>query len=149
MASPRDIGRLLDILHATTIALILHGRRDLSARQLAIFLTCYLDEGPHTVRGLAAKLGASTSAVTQALHRLARFGLIARKPDPRDGRSVMIVRTADGTAFLQRIRIFMSKATKASAGAIHRGALLHTAVPTPHSADTAPIQRHSNSPVRH
>jgi hypothetical protein len=37
---------------------------DLSARQLGVFRTCYLNDGPQTVRDLAAELDVSRQQVT-------------------------------------------------------------------------------------
>lgn len=50
----------------------------LSARQMAIMLTVYLTDGPHTVRGLTSNLAISKPAVTRALDQLADLNLIAR-----------------------------------------------------------------------
>src|SRR4029453_11931735 len=47
----------LKLLHEFTYALVKDKEPDLSARQLAILLTIYLEPPPHTVRGVAAKLG--------------------------------------------------------------------------------------------
>ena len=43
------------LLHAIS-GLIGRDEADLTARQLAVFLICTLEEGPHTVRGLAAPI---------------------------------------------------------------------------------------------
>ena len=40
---------------------------DLSMRQAAILLTVYLVPPPHTVRGLAARLGVTKPVITRAL----------------------------------------------------------------------------------
>ena len=72
-----------------------------SARQLGVFLTCYLETEAQTVRGLAAKLGVSKPAITRALDRLSEFDLVRRKTDPLDRRSVLVQRTATGMAFLR------------------------------------------------
>ena len=60
----------------------------------------YLDEGPHTVRRLAALFGICKSAVTRALDRLGGLGLARRQVDPRDRCSVLVHRTEFGWAFL-------------------------------------------------
>ena len=46
----------LRLLHEFAHALVTDDEPDLSARQLAVLLTIYLEPPPHTVRGLAAKL---------------------------------------------------------------------------------------------
>lgn len=73
---------------------------DLSARQLAITLQVYMEEGPHTVRGLAADLNVSKPAVTRALDRLTDLGIVRRQKDPRDRRSVLVLRTVRGSVYL-------------------------------------------------
>jgi DNA-binding MarR family transcriptional regulator len=73
---------------------------DLSARQMAILLTVYIKEGPHTVRGLAAGLNISKPAVTRALDRLAELKFTHRVKDEQDRRNVLIQRTVRGSAFL-------------------------------------------------
>ena len=44
-------GRPVGILRETVVALVRRDGPDLSARQLGVFLTCYLRDGGHTVRG--------------------------------------------------------------------------------------------------
>ncbi len=83
---------------------------DLSARQLGVFLTCYLDPEAQTVRGLAAKLGVSKPAITRALDRLTEFDLVKRKTDPLDRRSVLVQRTPAGMSFLRELRSVLREA---------------------------------------
>src|SRR5271165_6543064 len=59
MAVPPTPDQLVAMLKHTTVTLVRRSGPDLSARQLAVFLTCYLMEGGHTVRGLAADLRVS------------------------------------------------------------------------------------------
>jgi DNA-binding MarR family transcriptional regulator len=84
---------------------------DLSARQLGVFLTCYLNDGGHTVRGLAAELNVSKPAITRALDRLGELDLARRKVDPMDRRSVLVQRTTKGSAFLRDVRGIMTEAS--------------------------------------
>ena len=51
--------RMVGVLRDTVVSLVRRDGPDLSARQLGVFLTVYLAEGPHTVRGLAAELNVS------------------------------------------------------------------------------------------
>lgn len=74
---------------------------DLSARQMALLLTVYLTPPPHTVRGLAVALNISKPAVTRALDRLGEFGLVKRKVDDADRRSVLVQRTVKGSVYLR------------------------------------------------
>ena len=94
----------IGILRETIVALVRSDGPDLSARQLAVLLTVYLGDGPHTVRGLAADLQVSKPAITRALDRLGELDLARRKVDPADRRSVLVQRTAKGAAFLDHLR---------------------------------------------
>ena len=87
---------------------------DLSARQMAILLTVYLADPPHTVRGLAADLRISKPAVTRALDRLGRLGLARRKVDAADRRNILVQRTVRGSVFLSEFSELV-RATGASA----------------------------------
>src|SRR6202008_508116 len=100
----------IEVLRQTTVSLVRRDGPDLSARQLAVFLTCYLETEAQTVRGLAAKLNVSKPAITRALDRLAEFDLVRRKTDPLDRRSVLVQRTASGMAYLREIRTILARA---------------------------------------
>ena len=120
MAASPTADQLVGILRETIVALVRRDGPDLSARQLGVFLTCYLQDGAHTVRGLAATLNVSKPAITRALDRLGELDLARRKVDPADRRSVLVQRTLKGTAFLRDLRGIMGDATtttkKAEAG---------------------------------
>jgi hypothetical protein len=58
---------------------------DLTERQMLILLTIYLETPPHTVRGLAAKLGVTKPVITRALDTMGAMGLVSRKRDEADG----------------------------------------------------------------
>ncbi|MFA5040091.1 MAG: helix-turn-helix domain-containing protein [Bdellovibrionales bacterium] len=73
---------------------------DLSARQMALMLSVYLGDGPHTVRGLAAALKISKPAVSRALDRLGELGYIRRQRDDLDHRNVLVQKTAGGADYL-------------------------------------------------
>jgi DNA-binding MarR family transcriptional regulator len=73
---------------------------DLSARQMAIMLSVYLDPPARTVRLLAAELEISKLAVTRALDVLSKLGFVRRARDPDDKRSVLIHRTVKGSVYL-------------------------------------------------
>ena len=88
---------------------------DLSARQMAIALRVYMEDGPHTVRGLAADLAISKPAVTRALDRLSDLGLVRRQKDPADRRSIVILRTVKGSVFLSDFADLVIDAARASA----------------------------------
>lgn len=110
MATTTSPDHLIAILRDTIVALVRRDGPDLSARQLGVFLTCYLQEGAHTVRGLAAELHVSKPAITRALDRLGELDLARRKIDPMDRRSVLVQRTLKGTGFLRDLRAIMGEA---------------------------------------
>jgi len=91
----------LDLWRGAIVESVRREAPDLSARQMALMLTVYLTPPPHTVRGLAATLNISKPAITRALDRLSELGLIRRKPDETDRRSVLIQRTVKGSVFLR------------------------------------------------
>ncbi|NHO31545.1 MarR family transcriptional regulator [Acetobacter fallax] len=101
---------LVSVLRDTIVSLVRRDGPDLSSRQLAVFLTCYLQEEGHTVRGLAAELNVSKPAITRALDRLGELDLARRKVDPLDRRSVLVQRTLKGAAYLREIRSIMGEA---------------------------------------
>jgi DNA-binding MarR family transcriptional regulator len=120
MAAHNSPDQLVGILRDTVVALVRRDGHDLSARQLGVFLTVYLGEGPHTVRGLAASLNVSKPAITRALDRLGELELARRKTDPQDRRSVLVQRTGKGTNFLRDVRGVMVEAS----------VVAHTAAPS-------------------
>jgi DNA-binding MarR family transcriptional regulator len=101
----------ISLLRETIVSLVRRDGVDLSARQLGVFLTCYLQDGGHTVRGLAANLNISKPAITRALDRLGELDFTRRKVDPLDRRSVLVQRTARGSAFLRDLRNIMLEAS--------------------------------------
>lgn len=110
MAAQSNPDQQVTILRDTVVALVRRDGPDLSARQLGVFLTVYLTDGPHTVRGLAAELNVSKPAITRALDRLGELDLARRKVDPMDRRSVIVQRTLKGSGFLRDLRQIMSEA---------------------------------------
>lgn len=95
---------LLPALDKAVLSLVRRGGEDLSIRQLGVFLTIYLEAGPHTVRSLSARFGICKPAVTRALNRLGELDLARRKVDSRDRRSVLVQRTGAGWDLLGELR---------------------------------------------
>lgn len=93
----------LELWRTTLLRGVREAGPDLTARQLALLLTLYLAEGPHTVRGLAAELGISKPAVTRALDRLGQLGFARRRRDEADKRNVLVDRTSKGASFLDEL----------------------------------------------
>ena len=95
--------RRLDLIHQAIVGLVRRDGPDLTARQLAVLLTTYLESDAQTVRGLAAQLHVAKPAITRALDRLTEFDLVRRKQDPLDRRSVLVQRTTAGMGFLHEL----------------------------------------------
>ena len=98
-----DVSELqaLDIWRRTAVGSVRRDAPDLSARQMALLLSVYLTPAPHTVRGLSELLKVSKPAITRAIDRLTELGLIRRKVDENDRRSVLLQRTVKGSVFLR------------------------------------------------
>ena len=126
MPNQSSTDQLVGILRDTIVALVRRDGPDLSARQLGVFLTCYLQDDAHTVRGLAADLNVSKPAITRALDRLSELDLARRKVDPADRRSVLVQRTLKGAAFLRDLRSIMTEANVPA----RKSAAAHVAEPS-------------------
>jgi len=107
----------LDIWRSALVANVRRDAPDLSARQMAVLLTVYMTEPPHTVRGLAEILNVSKPAITRAIDRLGEFGLARRKTDPRDRRSIVVQRTVKGSVYLAEFAEIIGVAAKERARA--------------------------------
>ncbi len=102
---PVDIrpAQALKLWHDVMLDLVRDGDPDLSARQMTILLTVYLEPPPHTVRGLARKLDVTKPAITRALDTMGRMKLVSRRRDENDRRNVIIQRTVEGALYLERL----------------------------------------------
>jgi DNA-binding MarR family transcriptional regulator len=68
---------------------------------MALMLLVYLTPGPHTVRGLAERLGVSKPVITRALNTLGALGYLRRVRDESDRRNVFVAKTGNGQDFLE------------------------------------------------
>lgn len=103
----------LRILYGLNLDLVVSREVDLSSRQLAILLTVYLEQPPHTVRGLAQRLNVTKPVITRALDSMGELDLVARRRDPADRRNVIVQRTVKGSLYLQRLAdLFSDKLTQ-------------------------------------
>ncbi len=91
----------------TLIDYVQSGEPDLTNRQMALLMLVYLTPGPHTVRGLAAELDVSKPVVTRALNTLSALGYLRRERDQDDRRNIFVVRTRDGTNFLDGFQRYL------------------------------------------
>lgn len=103
MAVQMRPGQALRLWHDVSLAMVRDDEPDLSARQITVLITIYLDPQPHTVRALAAKLQVTKPVITRALDTMGRLGLVTRKRDPSDRRNVLVQRTVNGALFLERL----------------------------------------------
>ncbi len=103
----------------TLIHYVRSGQPDLTNRQMALLMLIYLTPGPHTVRGIASTLGVSKPVVTRALNTLGSLGYLRRERDQDDRRNIFVVRTKDGTQFLENFKRYL----RASEGSPARSAI--------------------------
>lgn len=103
----------LQLLHELAFALVSDSDPDLSARQLAILLTIYLDPPPHTVRGLAARLNVTKPVITRALDSMGERELLTRRRDEADRRNVIVQRTQKGSQVVERLADILAAAARA------------------------------------
>lgn len=106
---PRDA---LSLWHDVALELVQGGEFDFSLRQLTILFTIYLEDPPHTVRGLAAKLKVTKPVITRALDTMGQRDLLKRRRDEDDRRNVMIERTDHGAALVEKIGALISARAK-------------------------------------
>ncbi|MGI4878688.1 MAG: MarR family winged helix-turn-helix transcriptional regulator [Janthinobacterium lividum] len=95
------IGEPLAAWMGTLIDYVQSARPDLTNRQMALLMVVYLMPGPHTVRGLAARLHVSKPVVTRALNTLGALGYLRRQKDDSDLRNIFVEQTPTGLAFLE------------------------------------------------
>jgi len=93
----------LRLWNDVTFDLVRDNDQDLTARQMAVLLTVYLEPPPHTVRGLAKKLGVTKPVITRALDTMGRLKLLTRKRDETDRRNVLVHRTLEGALAVERL----------------------------------------------
>ena len=103
MAIGLTSGEALRLWHAVHMHFVRDQEPDLSARQMALLLTIYLEAPPHTVRGLAGKLAVSKPVITRALDSMGKHDLVTRRRDEHDRRNVLVQRTVKGALFLERL----------------------------------------------
>ncbi|MBA4782493.1 MAG: MarR family transcriptional regulator [Rhizobiales bacterium] len=96
-------GLALRLWQQVNLDLVLEGDMDLSYRQISILLTIYLEPPPHTVRGLARRLGVTKPVITRALDTMGKQGLVTRERDEKDRRNVVIQRTVEGALYVEKL----------------------------------------------
>jgi DNA-binding MarR family transcriptional regulator len=99
----------LRLLRDFSLGMVTGDEPDLSARQIAILLVIYLEPPPHTVRGLAARLGVTKPVITRALDSMGRIELVNRRRDEADRRNVVIQRTVKGALYVEMLGDLMAR----------------------------------------
>lgn len=92
----------------TLVDYVRSGKPDLTNRQMALMMTVYIGNGPHTVRGLAEALHVSKPVITRALNKLSALGYLRRERDVADRRNIFITRTPKGAEFLDAFHHFIA-----------------------------------------
>lgn len=100
----------LELWRHTLVASVRGDEPDLSARQMAVLLSVYMEDKAHTVRGLAKALRISKPAISRALDRLGELDYIRRERDELDRRNVLVRRTGSGASFLHNFSGLISAA---------------------------------------
>jgi len=98
-----SVALALGLWHDVNLHMVRDDEPDLSVRQMAILLTIYMEAPPHTVRGLAGKLGVTKPVITRALDSMGRLDLVSRRRDEADRRNVLVQRTVKGALYLERL----------------------------------------------
>lgn len=109
-ARPSQPPAALELWRQVTTSLVSSEKPDLTTRQIALYLTIYLDQTEHNVRGLARKLGVQKPVISRALDKLGQLGFIRRERDQRDRRNVLIHRTVKGAVFLSEFADMVTRA---------------------------------------
>jgi DNA-binding MarR family transcriptional regulator len=98
----------LRLLRDFSIGLVTDQEPDLSVRQLAVLLIIYSEPPPHTVRGLASRLGVTKPVITRALDSMGKLDLVNRRRDAADRRNVVIQRTVRGALYVEMLGDLMA-----------------------------------------
>jgi DNA-binding MarR family transcriptional regulator len=99
-----------EVLKDSLVAIVKTNAFDMTTRQLTIFLICYMNDGPHTVRGVAAALQIPKPTVSRAFDKLEHDNLLVRRRDKQDRRSIVVIRTAKGNRSFQELRASIAQA---------------------------------------
>jgi len=107
MAIELKPSQALRLLHDVSLGLVREDKSamapDFTLRQITLLLTVYLEPPPHTVRGLAARLGVTKPVITRALDSLGKQDLLTRKRDETDRRNVIVQRTVKGALYVEKM----------------------------------------------
>jgi DNA-binding MarR family transcriptional regulator len=93
----------LAIVHVSVRMRRLDDELGLSPARFSVLATLRYD-GPQRIGELARREGVAQPTMTQSVQGLEAAGLVARRPDPADGRSQVIELTSAGRALVRRAR---------------------------------------------
>ena len=107
--TPRRSRQLDDIAEAlpqraTDLARLFIRRSSLKLSRTEIGVLRATSERPQRITDLAAGEGVTQPAITSLVNRLAERGWVSRRPDPEDGRVVLVATTAYGESVLGQVR---------------------------------------------
>jgi DNA-binding MarR family transcriptional regulator len=101
VTEPLDVAELTAVTERfTRMSIRLPRTQQLSFTTLSVLHTL-AGRGPHRMTELAASEQVTQSAITQMVTKLEREGLVAREPDPSDGRAVLVRVTEAGAAIVE------------------------------------------------
>jgi DNA-binding MarR family transcriptional regulator len=100
-----DLGWMLGVVFRAYVKASDHALRDLPGGPRGYqILTAAAGEPPQNQGAIAEELGIDRTVLTYLIDDLERLDLVARRPDPADRRSRMVVATAEGRATWQRLQ---------------------------------------------
>ena len=98
-----DLGWMLGVVFRAYVKASDHALRDLPGGPRGYqILTAAAGEPPRNQGAIAEELGIDRTVLTYLIDDLERLDLVARRPDPADRRSRLVVATAGGRATWQR-----------------------------------------------
>jgi DNA-binding MarR family transcriptional regulator len=103
--SDADVGRIAESVRQAALLATRHllNHDELSASAMEVLHTLSVD-GPTRLMTLSEVIHVSQPATTQLIQRLERRDLVARVPDPDDGRATIVDVTARAHDLLRRLR---------------------------------------------
>ncbi|TCJ77613.1 UNVERIFIED_ORG: MarR family transcriptional regulator [Dietzia maris] len=95
-----DLSRVVKLLRAVNLSV---PRYDEAVEPSAHPLLFAIHDGPARVTDLAARVHTDVSVVSRQVRQLETRGLIAKVPDPDDGRASLVTLTAEGTDLVSQV----------------------------------------------
>jgi DNA-binding MarR family transcriptional regulator len=105
-----DLGWMLGVVFRAYVKASDHALRDLPGGPRGYqILTAAVGGPPRNQGAIAEDLGIDRTVLTYLIDDLERLDLVARRPDPADRRSRLVVATAEGRATWQRLQDELSR----------------------------------------